>query len=551
MSILEHFPAELEPRNIQKEILNDIEEKINSGFKKIIISAPTGVGKSAIGVTLGDHFGNSFMITASKNLQDQYIKDHPILHPVKGKSNFPCMQLMEKKKEDDPVLAITLGLTCEKGKCEESKSASRAKFCEHKPKIQEFSEGEPPTNMCEYYTQKYIALTSNHSLWNYHSFFQLMLNKKAFAEYIGKSVSIFDEAHKIEDQIIQFIGMRITKRQLDECSIPISRYNLNDIEDIISILEGMRKTYGQMLHDMDDKKIEYDFKKYSRYSDQLAKTARTLENIHQNKENFVINEPQKDIDDNIESVEIKPIDIANFIKFFFDTDYQIFMSATIDKKSFCETMGFSEDDVAFIDTPKSPFPLEHRRIDFLNVKKLNNRSTFEDKLEIVNRIDELLTTHSEERGLILTSSIYNCTFIKKHLSPKNRNRIRICHSSNPDQKTQDQIIKEHENDNTSVLLSSSLWEGVDLKDDLSRFQIIAKTPYLPMTEKRTVEKMKRYPSWYDSQTLMKLLQGFGRSIRSENDWARTYVLDSAVNFLIFKTKNIVPKAYRDVLNIQS
>ena len=551
MSILEHFPAELEPRDIQKEILNDIEEKINSGFKKIIISAPTGVGKSAIGVTIGDHFGNSFMITASKNLQDQYIKDHPILHPVKGKSNFSCMQLMEKKRVDDPILAVTLGLTCEKGKCEESKSSSGAKFCEHKPKIQEFSEGEPPTNMCEYYTQKYIALTSNHSLWNYHSFFQLMLNKKAFAEYIGKSVSIFDEAHKIEDQIIQFIGMRITKKQLDECDIPISRYDLNDVDDMILILEGMRKTYGQMLHDMDDKKIEYDFKKYSRFSDQLAKTARTLENIHQNKENFVINDPQKDIDGDIESVEIKPIDIANFIKFFFDTDYQIFMSATIDKKSFCETMGFSETEVAFIDTPKSPFPLEHRRIDFLNVKKLNNRSTFEDKLEIVNRIDELLTTHSEERGLILTSSIHNCTFIKKHLSPKNRNRIRICHSSNPNQKTQDQIIKEHENDNTSVLLSSSLWEGVDLKNDLSRFQIIAKTPYPPMTEKRTVEKMKRYPLWYDSQTLMKLLQGFGRSIRSENDWARTYVLDSTVNFLIFKTKNIVPKAYRDVLNIQS
>jgi len=549
LSILKHFPAELEPRVIQKEILDDIEEKINSGFKKIIISAPTGVGKSAIGVTIGNHFGNSFMVTASKNLQDQYIKDHPILHPVKGKSNFPCMQLMEKKNEDDPILAMTMGLTCDKGKCEESKSSSGAKSCEHKPKIQEFEEDEPPTNKCEYYTQKYIALTSSHSLWNYHSFFQLMLNKKAFAEYIGKSVSIFDEAHKIEDQIIQFIGMRITKKQLDECSIPISRYNLNDIDDIILILEGMKKTYGQMLHDMDDKKIEYDFKKYSRYSYQLTKTARILENIHQNKENFVINESQKDIDGDIESVEIKPIDIVNFIQLFFDTDYQIFMSATIDKKSFCETMGFPEDEVAFIDTPKSPFPLEHRRVDFLNVKRLNNRSTFEDKLEIVKRIDELLTTHSEERGLILTSSIYNCTFIKKNLSPKNRNRVRICHSSNPNQKTQDQIIKEHKNDNTSVLLSSSLWEGVDLKDDLSRFQIIAKTPYPPMTEKRTVEKMKRYPLWYDSQTLMKLLQGFGRSIRSENDWARTYVLDSAVNFLIFKTKNIVPKAYHDFLNI--
>jgi len=90
-----------------------------------------------------------------------------------------------------------------------------------------------------------------------------------------------------------------------------------------------------------------------------------------------------------------------------------------------------------------------------------------------------------------------------------------------------------------------------LKDDLSRFQIIAKIPYPPMTEKRIVEKMKRFPLWYDSQTLMKLLQGFGRSIRSEDDWARTYVLDSAVNFLIVKTRDIVPRAYHDILNIRA
>ncbi len=60
--------------------------------------------------------------------------------------------------------------------------------------------------------------------------------------------------------------------------------------------------------------------------------------------------------------------------------------------------------------------------------------------------------------------------------------------------------------------------------------------------------MKKYPLWYDSQTLMKLLQGFGRSTRNEKDWSTTYVLDSAVNYLLHKSKNMIPQAYHDVLD---
>ena len=115
----------------------------------------------------------------------------------------------------------------------------------------------------------------------------------------------------------------------------------------------------------------------------------------------------------------------------------------------------------------------------------------------------------------------------------------------------DEVISEHANDPNGVLLSSSLWEGVDLKDDLSRFQIIAKVPYPNYKEKRTKAKMDKFPMWYTSQTLTKLLQGFGRSIRSEDDWAKTYVLDTAVNNVFFKAQQMIPKAYYDVLGIEN
>jgi len=80
-------------------------------------------------------------------------------------------------------------------------------------------------------------------------------------------------------------------------------------------------------------------------------------------------------------------------------------------------------------------------------------------------------------------------------------------------------------------------------------KIIAKVPYPNYTEKRVKAKMEKFPLWYTSQTLTKILQGFGRSIRSEDDWARTYVLDSAVNNVFFKGQGMIPRAYYDVLGI--
>jgi Rad3-related DNA helicase len=61
--------------------------------------------------------------------------------------------------------------------------------------------------------------------------------------------------------------------------------------------------------------------------------------------------------------------------------------------------------------------------------------------------------------------------------------------------------------------------------------------------------MNKFPLWYTSQTLTKLLQGFGRSIRSDDDWAQTYVLDTAVNNVFFKAQQMIPKAYYDVLGM--
>ena len=516
------------------------------------------MGKSFIGSAIAQYFDSSFTVTASKHLQDQYMRDIKFLKSVKGKQNFPCLKLMDTEKVNNTRRAMRWGLTCDKGQCQERTTKNGKEFievCKFKPTIKQVEEKTHDSESCPYYLQKYDALVSKHSLWNYHAFFQIMkFNKKLFEEYLDRKVSIFDEAHKIEEQIIQFVGFDIFGGQVDECNLNSDKYDFSDLDSMIQLTDDMAFSYAKKIKDIKESPAfqnSPDYELITRLERRYDRVAQAKIDIVSDKNNFVVNDPLRDLNGNFRTISVKPIDVSKFANTFFETEYQIFMSATIDKKSFCENMGLEDDSVAFLDAPKSPFPIEHRTIDLLNIRRLNYRSTEEDELEVIRTIDRILDEHSNERGLILTSSIPRCQKILRYLTPKNTRRIRLCHSSNKDGKTQDEIILEHASDPTGVLLSSSLWEGVDLKDDLSRFQIIAKVPYPNYKEKRTKAKMDRFPLWYTSQTLTKLLQGFGRSIRSDNDHARTYVLDTAVNNVFFKAQQMIPKAYYDVLGMDN
>jgi ATP-dependent DNA helicase DinG len=84
-----------------------------------------------------------------------------------------------------------------------------------------------------------------------------------------------------------------------------------------------------------------------------------------------------------------------------------------------------------------------------------------------------------------------------------------------------------------------LYTGLDLKNDLSRFQIIVKVPYPDLGDRWINEKRKINQQWYIWQTGLRLVQAYGRSIRSKDDWAITYVLYSGFENFVKKNCFIV------------
>ena len=137
-------------------------------------------------------------------------------------------------------------------------------------------------------------------------------------------------------------------------------------------------------------------------------------------------------------------------------------------------------------------------------------------------IESILDNHKNEKGIIHTHSTKIASYLSKNIK---NSRILVAHG-----KDRDKILKKHiSSKKPTVLISPSMAEGVDLKGDLSKFQILCKIPFPFLGDKVVKKKMSKWDWWYNTQTIRTIIQSVGRSIRSESDTAVTYILDSDWN----------------------
>ena len=137
--------------------------------------------------------------------------------------------------------------------------------------------------------------------------------------------------------------------------------------------------------------------------------------------------------------------------------------------------------------------------------------------------------------------------ILEGLSPKNKRRILVYNGT----QEKKQVLEMLKRDHSKVVLGPSLIEGLDLKDNISRFQIFAKVPYLSLSDKFVKVKMQINPAWYRWAAIINVLQGTGRSVRHETDYAVTYILDASLADLIHNSRKAFPIEFINRLKIIS
>jgi Rad3-related DNA helicase len=272
----------------------------------------------------------------------------------------------------------------------------------------------------------------------------------------------------------------------------------------------------------------------------IERLTRTINNILGQPKNWIISDVHKE-NYEVTRVEMKPLDTSSYCRSVFEKcEKTLIMSATIlNNAIFSKNVGLmSSDGVKFI-RADSDFPSENRPIFPLNVAYLNftNLQRSDVKIKISRAIDNIMHTHCNDKGIIHTTSYDQLYFIKENLSDQNARRLIV---TDPEVE-RDVVIKEHtESRKPTVLISPSLHTGLDLKDNLSRFQVITKVPYPNTADRWTAAKRNNNEEWYYLQTALKLVQAYGRSVRSKEDWAKTYILDAAFGYFVRKNRNFLP-----------
>ena len=112
----------------------------------------------------------------------------------------------------------------------------------------------------------------------------------------------------------------------------------------------------------------------------------------------------------------------------------------------------------------------------------------------------------------------------------------------------DEVLQKHmRSKKPTVLLSPSMTEGVDLHGSHSRFQVLCKIPYPYLGDKLVRKRMNKWKWWYPLQTAKTIVQAVGRSVRSESDYAITYILDSDWDRFYRQNKKYFPKSFTECL----
>ena len=522
--VLRHFPYP-SYRPYQQETLRKIATAFDQGMRFVILEVPTGGGKSGIAWTVANHFGESCFVTAQRVLQDQYMRDfgHALVD-LKGRNAYECWLLNKGKKPGEPPAF------CDKGLCKQI-GMSKLPDC-----FDEESKGGPEAGLdwilCPYFRRLAEAQAADHALFNFSSF----LFQANYAKQFGKRrLLVVDEAHNAESQIMAFVEVSLSDRDFRDEGVRFPA--LETPEEYREYFERIGLAVRVKAKAAAAKRAG-DPVEAEKWNGLLKRLESFVEEMEATE--FVAEwADRRTRFETWRTVSLKPLYASGYAPrlLFAYGEKVLLMSATIlDHRVFCENLGIPLEDAEFVRAPSS-FPFGNRPIRLRYAGSMSYRNRAQTLPRLVGKIEKGLDLHEKDRGIVHAHSFAVSHYIRDHVSRRHRKRL-LFQEGFP---SKDALLEEHARREASVIVAPAMHEGIDLRDGLSRFQMVCKVPYPDATSNKQL-KMRTQANWhyYLWLTALKLVQCYGRSVRSETDWAQTYILDSDFEKFVKMARKMLP-----------
>jgi ATP-dependent DNA helicase DinG len=491
-----------------------VESVLSTTARYTGLVAPTGFGKSVVAEVIAKfEGGRSAYVVATKALQEQVSGEMPHRFDIRGKGNYQCSAL-----EDN-------GLSGYSARCD--KAEHLCESCALKERG------------CSYFdawrrAKREVAVLPNYAYW-------LAINKHN-EEGIGKfDFLICDEAHNLPEQISSAMRIELKNELVEKHT----RRAIPSAQPAAKWSDWARGHAAALRVKLDALLLA------SRSSARPAPELRELKYLVASLDELSAIDDQwieeRQTNRGQLAVSFEPIWPAPYLGALVrDVPRVLLMSATIRRKTL-DLLGVPLDQSAFFEFPSS-FPVAHRPVVHVKTVQMRAAMTEDQRREQVRRIDQIIDRRTDRKGLVHTHSFDRARFIYEH----SRHRSLMILHQRGEQIAP--LIEEHANaasESGKLLLSPSIDEGYNFPGDRARYQIIAKVPFLDRRNPIAKARCDNDPD-YDMYEAMKgIIQMCGRPVRSETDWAETFVLDDMFAWVYPKCVKLgfVPQWFQPAVRI--
>lgn len=545
-------------REYQEEILLEaaialfVEE-----YDTVMIDGPTGIGKSAINMALGKIAENAFYTTPQKKLRNQLQNDGDLKEyhsALRARQDYSCDSVPPKFTD-----------------------GNRSYNCEDCP-VRVRGEESCRERGCSYWGAKESTMEAAIATL---TFAFLIIDNRVPSHTLTQSdgevqisfddreVLVIDEAHTLGEQVaslhagstltnytlktrepayydINAVGRGDVPENVQKSDVdPYEVFNremqnimadekpwieVDDltIEDIKPAIKKVNSAISRKLDVLSVLDLNEDGGKVQSNLESLAwKLKMVLDDIEEDRP-WVISGGTVDENEGEYEVSLKPVYVDRFLEnnVWSRAEKVILSTATLpfrdNPKKWAERIGREREDVKVISKPM-PFPAENRqvRLDYA-IGSMSGGGIDDHWDEIVSTLRDISRKHSGQKGLIHTVSYARAERLHEALP-----NLTMYHD--PDSMLSSAgVIEKWQRSDKQMLLTPSMMEGVDLHDDLCRFQALMKVPYKNIKDSRVDYLLNEEGDWewYHDTAARKIIQSIGRAVRSPEDYATYYVLDS-------------------------
>lgn len=507
----------------------------NHGYNNVVIDGPVGTGKSAINTTLLKYADNGFYTTPSKSLREQLQNDEVLQNHVrslKARRDYTCGVTADNCKD------------CRINKSDEQSCSEMAD--------------------CTYWNAKMGAI--NHQI-AVITFSYLIVDGMLPAESAeGTPISFMDRESLVVDESQNLVqqtaslhaGTKISPYKLpdgvfgkvtDSVSMDANLY-----EDVSDEVEEIRRRCEDFIRDI----IEMEMTPEERRCKNLAEKISWIQDQVENDNPWVVEVESDNYQGNfVKTVELIPVDVSSFLDNFVwnRANKRIISTATLPYRKkpeiWLRQVGLDPDKTKVISVPM-PFPVENRPIHtssmVCSMKSGGDKNNWSD---IMEKLNQLSKRHYNQKALIHTSSYKRARRIEDSVNEDDYPYLYgnvFLHKQNEDLEEQ---IEDWQSSTKDIMLSPAMYEGVDLPGDKCRWQVLLKVPY-PSRDARTKYMIENTDyGWADyfERALIRVVQSYGRAIRSKKDKADYYILDK--DFEDLMKKRTAPEWFTEAIDVKA